>query len=906
MTERDSRRTCGVGGSGPFLPSMLVAALAAACSAASLSAQSSSEPASVPGGAVPSARAVPLQGPIELDGRLDEEAWSAAVPITEFTQNDPQEGAPVSEPTEVRVLYDDESLYIGARLHDSHPVSTRLGRRDGRISGSDWFSVSVDSYRDFRTAYYFRVNPSGVRSDGVLSGGGRPDSSWDPVWQSAVAITDSGWTVEMRIPFSQLRFRPADEHVWGMQIRREISRRQEQAVFSFTPKSESGGIARFGTLTGLRGIRPGSRMEVIPYLVGRASQVEVPRSDEVDFQNPFRSSSEFGARVGGDLKYRLTSNLTLDATVNPDFGQVEADPAEVNLSAFESRFGERRPFFVEGSDIFSFGGGGWGGVNLFYSRRIGQSPQVGRISDAVYADVPDASTILGAAKLTGRTPGGWSIGVLEAVTQREVAPYVDATGGRGTAVVEPLSNFLVARARREARQGQTLYGGIFTAVNRSMGEERIRSALRSDAYSAGVDFRHEWANRSWSLEGYLVGSHVRGESGVMLDAQLSPARYYQRPDALYLVLDSTATSLSGYAARIQLGKPAGEHWRGSVSASASSPGFEVNDLGYYYNSDRVLLDTDISYVENQPGRVFRNWRVSGGPGVLWNYGGDFLRGSSTFRAAGELLSYWNIEASVQHAVGSYDDRLTRGGPLARSPAETGGSLQIRSDGRRAVTGDAQVEYERNSAGGWEASIRGGIGLKPAPNWSLSLDPRYARSYSVAQYVGTVADPLATDTYGRRFLFSGLEQTTLSLRTRLDVVFSPDLTLEMYVEPFLASGDYDRVKELASPRTFDFDVYGEDAGTIRREGDVYRIDPDGDGPAASFTVRDRDFRRGSLNGNAVLRWEWRPGSTLFLVWQQARSVRNPVGSFHVADGFQDLWAERPDNVFLIKMSYWFSR
>jgi hypothetical protein len=364
--------------------------------------------------------------------------------------------------------------------------------------------------------------------------------------------------------------------------------------------------------------------------------------------------------------------------------------------------------------------------------------------------------------------------------------------------------------------------------------------------------------------------------------------------------------LGGYAGRVQLSKQSGEHWRGNVTAAASSPGFEVNDLGYYYDSDRLFLDTDISYVENTPGRVLRSWRLSGGPGAQWNYGGDFLRGSSSLRWWAQLLSYWNVEASLRQSLSSYDDRLTRGGPLARSPAETSASFEIRSDDRRAVTGQVEAEYERDAAGGWSASMELGLGLKPAPSWTASIDPEYSREYSVAQYVGTVADPTATHTYGSRFLFAGLSRTTLSVRTRLNVVFSPELTLEMYVEPFLASGDYDGIKELAAPSTLDFHTYGEDVGTVDREDGQYRIDPDGPGPAAAFAVRDRDFRRGSLNGNAVLRWEWRPGSTLFLVWQQARSVHQPVGSFRVGPGMQDLWAERPDNVLLVKMSYWFSR
>lgn len=853
----------------------------------------------------PTAAAVRTSERLQVDGVLDEASWSSAEPITRFTQVDPEEGAPVSEPTTVYLLYDDEALYVGARLDDSRPVSTRLGRRDDYISSSDWFSVSLDSYRDYRTAYLLMVNPSGVRTDATLTDRG-PDGSWDPVWEAETTVTDSGWTVEMRIPFSQLRFRPMADQVWGIQIEREIARRQEEAVFSFTPKRERGGIARYGSLRGLRGLRPGDQLEIVPYVVGRAAHGEVESSPDVAFDNPFREESELQTRAGMDLKYRITSNLTLDATVNPDFGQVEADPAEVNLSAFESRFGERRPFFVEGSDIFSFGGGGWGAVNLFYSRRIGGAPQVTGIDGAVYSDVPDNSTILGAAKLTGKTAGGWSIGIMEALTQQEEARFVTADGEIGRVVVEPLSNHVVARARRETREGRSLFGGIFTAVNRRIGDDRVRDAVRSGAYTAGVDFRNEWLDRTWVADGYLIGSHVRGSDRVILDAQMSPARYYQRPDAGHLTIDPTATSLDGYAGRMQLSKQAGEHWRGNVAGTVTSPGFEVNDLGYHYNADRIFIDTELRYVENRPGRLVRSWNVGGGPGVQWNYGGDFVLGSSSLRYRAELMSYWSVQASVRQSIGAYDDRLTRGGPLAWKPALRNYSLGVESDRRKAVSGRLETSYHHDTGGGWSRSLGLGLAIRPAPNWSMSFDPEYSRRYSAAQYVGVTDDPVAAATYGRRYLFAGLSQTTVSMATRLNFVFTPELTLEMFVEPFLASGDYGEVMELSEPGTFDFLTYGRDVGSVQAGDGEYLVDPDADGPAQPFSVRDRDFRRGSLNGNAVLRWEWRPGSTLFLVWQQARAARNSDGDFAFGPGFRDLWSERPNNVLLLKMSYWFSR
>ena len=429
----------------------------------------------------PGALAVRISTGIEIDGRLDEIAWSEAPPITGFTQNDPFESQPVSEPTEVRFLYDDNALYIGGRLYDSGPVTTRLARRDAIVADSDFLIVVIDSYHDHQTAYHFATNPSGMKRDIAVSGAGRAyggfgrgggGSAWDPVWDVATSITDEGWFVEMRIPFSQLRFSPEDTQIWGVQIERAINRKKERAVFSFTPKLEATGIARYGHLTGIRGVGAGRKLELLPYVGMRAEYVDQAPSSQVAFGNPFRSGSDYFGRAGLDLKYRLGSNLTLDATVNPDFGQVEVDPAVINLTAFETRFAERRPFFIEGAEIFQFARGGPGGTTgrspqVMYSRRIGRRPQ-GRVSSsAVFSDAPTATTILGAAKITGKVWSNWSVGLLEAFTGREYAPYVDDLSIPGESLVEPPTNYLGGRLRRDLRSGQTQIGMMATAVNRA-------------------------------------------------------------------------------------------------------------------------------------------------------------------------------------------------------------------------------------------------------------------------------------------------------------------------------------------------------------------------------------------------------------------------------------------------------
>ncbi|HUE97220.1 MAG TPA: DUF5916 domain-containing protein, partial [Longimicrobiaceae bacterium] len=552
----------------------------------------------------PRASAVRADQPISIDGRLTEAVWASAPAITGFTQLDPVEGAPGTQRTEVRIAYDDNAIYIGAMLHDTGEIRTQLARRDGSMSESDVFEVVFDSYHDHQTAYRFATNPSGMKRDALVIGNGS-DSSWDPVWDVATQQSAEGWSVEMRIPFSQLRFSREAEQTWGLQVERTIRRNQESMQFSFTPKLERGGVQRYGHLEGIRDIRPGRRLELLPYATARAEYIHQTRPDGVLFE-PLRSDSEAFAGAGLDLKYRLSSNATLDATVNPDFGQVEVDPAVINLTAFETRFQERRPFFIEGAEIFRFGEGGPTGstgrpAEVLYSRRIGRAPQGGAPSNAIYRDEPSATTILGAAKLTGKLGGGWSVGFLEAVTGRETAAYLDPQGARSEAVVEPASNYLVARVRRDVRGGATRFGGIFTALNRDLPAGPLGQRLHSAAYTGGVDLIHEWDNRSWRLSGSLSPSLVLGDPAVIARTQQTSSRYFQRPDARHLELDPTATRLSGYYAMAELNKLAG-NWTGRLGLGATSPGYEVNDVGFQSYADRLIVDTHLQYNQTRPGR----------------------------------------------------------------------------------------------------------------------------------------------------------------------------------------------------------------------------------------------------------------------------------------------------------------
>lgn len=534
-----------------------------------------------------------------VDGLLDDPEWESIPVITGFTQVLPVDGGEPTERTEVRVTYDSEALYVVARLFDSEPgaIARRLGRRDSETS-SDLFTVSLDSYHDHRTAFEFTVNAAGVRSDALaandFSGG---DASWDPVWSAAVSVDSLGWVAEMKIPFSQLRFSRDPEQTWGVNFTRQIFRKNETVRWMWARNTEQGYASLFGHLAGLQDVPQPRRLELLPYSFASADF-----DGSADRASPFNDGSVTLGGYGLDLKYGITSNLSLDATVNPDFGQVEADPAVVNLTDFETYFEEHRPFFVEGANLFRFGGGGRAfAPELFYSRRIGRAPSVPASEAGGYVDNPAATSILGAAKVSGKL-GAWSLGFTDATTAAEDARIQAADGTRGTRPVEPRANYGVASLRRDFRGGNTGVGVLATAVNRDLGGPTF-TGLRREAYTGGVDFFHRFGTRQWTVSGNFSGSRVAGDPEAMIAAQRSSARYYQRPDQDYAKLDPEATSLSGWSSALSFSKEAGS-FRIGTDLYATSPGFEINDAGFGSEADDIFHGIWLGRRWLDPGKVF--------------------------------------------------------------------------------------------------------------------------------------------------------------------------------------------------------------------------------------------------------------------------------------------------------------
>lgn len=847
-----------------------------------------------------------LTEPVVTDGRLSEAVWQRPG-YEDFVQRDPVEGGRPTERTVLWVAYDNAAIYVAARMYDrgADSLVARLARRDNPIS-ADRFVLYLDPQHDHRTGFYFGINCAGTLYDGVLFNDEWDDASWDGVWEGKAQRDGEGWTMEMRISYSQLRFRKHEHYVWGINALREIARRHELIYLAYQPKSGSGFVSRFANLVNLDGIAPPRRFEALPYLTSRAAFT--PH----DAGNPFNDGSTMTPEAGLDLKTGVGGSLTLDATLNPDFGQVEVDPAVVNLSDVETFFDEKRPFFVEGSRIFEFGMGGsnnfygfnWGGPNFFYSRRIGRPPQ-GDAPDADFVDAPQSTTILGAAKLSGKL-GSFSLGGLSALTSRERATMQTGTN-RWKEVVEPLTYYGVHRGLKEFGDGQQGLGFISTTTIRRMDDPTVRDELNSSAHAFGVDgWTFLGKSRTWVLTGWAGGSYVRGTPTRMVELQQNPQHYFQRPDAGYLHVDSSTTSLRGWASRVSLNKQKGD-WILNTAVGAISPSFDVNDLGSMYRTDIVNGHLVVGRRWSDPGRHTRLVRLDMSYFNSFDFGGNSTWKGIWSHAYAQLLNYWETEWSVVYNPQSFNNSRTRGGPLSINPPGWEYDGWVGSDGRRPVVvalGVNHSDYQRGSERWWRIAPE--LSWKPAGNVLISVAPTWEHYRTAAQYVDTFDDPLATATFGHRYVFGDLDQHTVSANIRANYIFSPHLSLEVFVQPLVSTGDFRNYRELKRPRTYSFPTYPASDVAIAGGGDSVTVNPDGAGPASSFTFENPDFNTLSLRGNAILRWGYSPGSTVYLVWTQSRSDTEINGNYNLGASRSALFRLKPHNIFAVKVSYYLSR
>jgi hypothetical protein len=831
-------------------------------------------------------------GAIRVDGRLSEDAWHAIPPLSGFVQREPDEGLPPADGIDVRLAYDAQALYVGARMDSAGPVEAQMGRRDeGGLA--ERFLISLDTYLDRRTASTFGVTAAGVRLDAYHASDDEDadDDGFDPVWEAHVSRDGQGWTAELWIPFSQLRFTDQAQQVWGLNVQRVVPARNEEVYWALVPRTDRRWASLFGELHGISGIRPSRRIELLPYVAGGSRS----RPDR-DPRNPFTAGADGDGRLGLDAKIGIGSNLTFEATVNPDFGQVEADPAEVNLTAFETFFDERRPFFLEGSQMLS------GFVNnYFYSRRIGAPPPGEAPGD--FVDQPSTATILGAAKLTGRLPSGTSLGFLAAVTGEESArTFATSSNTFGRVRVAPRTTFGVARVEQEFGPPGSTIGLMTTLLHRDLqAGDPLASELTRQALSVSSDAVLRLDEGEYEARMFAGASYVGGDAAAIDRLQRSSARYFQRPDATHLEYDPTRTSLFGVKAGGSLERRTGEHWNWLVDTQVETAGFETNDVGRTSSVDQLQSAWRLEYRETVPGRWWRNYSLAVGQEQLWSLAWDretSLVGASAFV---RWANFWETEAEVTYTLRGFDPRLTRGGPLMQTPRGWRVAMEFENNNASRTRWEGAGLYGRDEDGGLTFELGSRLEFRPGSQWAVSLEPRYERLVNAQQYVTTLDGALPA-TFGRRYVFGRIDRSTYSTELRLNYTFKPDLTLDFYGEPFAASGRYLSFGDLTAAATREIRTFGT-GGTdaLRLEDGTLQVIEG----TTSFLVRNRDFNVRSFRSNLVLRWEWRPGSLLYVVWQQDRAHEEMGGSRASVGDMLRSFGTRGTHVFAVKASLWMS-
>ncbi len=836
-----------------------------------------------------------------IDARLDDPAWAKVEWAGDFVQREPNEGKAPTQQTSFKILYDEKNLYVAIRAHDNEPgkIVRRLARRD-TVDG-DWVEIQLDSYYDHLSAFCFMVNAAGVKSDLFLSGDGQvEDPDWNPIWDAETAVDGEGWTAEMRIPLSQLRYAGGAQSSWGVQVNRKFFRSQETSFWQFIPRDASGLVHCFGELRGLDGLRPQRQVELTPYSVGRT------RAFRAEPGNPFATGSRSSLFGGLDGKVGVTSDLTLDFTIYPDFGQVEADPSVVNLTAFETYYEEKRPFFIEGRNIISFdmlgGDGDFSQDNLFYSRRIGRYPQREvEVGQGEYVDMPSSTNIIGAFKLTGKTRSGVSIGVIDAVTAAEYAD-LSFSGLTRQEPVEPATNYLGLRFQKDYHHGDTVVGGIITAVNRNLKGDEL-DFLHSAAYAGGFDINHTWKNRTYSIQFMTAFSLVRGSEEALLRTQLSSLRYFQRPDADYLKLDPARRSLSGHGGTLTFNKSGSGHLSFSTGVTWRSPGFEVNDMGYTRYADAAMQYFWAGYRWWKPFSVFREVQVNFNQWVGLNFGGEriFMGGNVNFW--GRFKNYWQFGLGINRQFPGLSATALRGGPSLRTQGGWNMWGQLSSDTRRKFQYNFMgSSYQGDRGYMSDRSLSVGVTYQASNALTLTLSPQFEVYKPMLQWVTQCArgdEP--------RYIMAALGQKTVGLTVRLNWSLTPELSIQYYGMPYISAGTYSKFKRITDSRAATlegrFHLFGPGEISSDPVEGVYNIDENGDG-LADYSFPNPNFNFFQFRSNLVIRWEYLPGSVLYLVWSQDRTGFDHTGQFAFGDGFRDLFDVHPGNVFLVKFSYCF--
>ena len=841
---------------------------------------------------------------IKIDGFLNETEWKNAVEGKDFIQFEPIEKEKPSQKTKFKILYDENNIYVALMAYDTEPtkIESRMSRRDSWEG--DLAVVQFDSYYDKKTAFIFAVNAAGVRSDAITSNDNvnNDDPTWDPIWTAKTSKTEYGWCAEMKIPLSQLRFSKKDHQIWGLQVGRFLFRNNEWDIWQFVSKEQSGWVSRFGTLEGLTNLKPKRQIEIAPFASVKFEKYEKEEG------NPFADGLDWSYNAGVDGKIGITNDLTLNFAVNPDFGQVEADPSEVNLTAFESFFSEKRPFFVEGSNITDYqltpGGSPWSQDNLFYSRRIGRSPQYyiyDDLSENEYAKVPENTSILGALKLTGKTKNGLSVGIMESFTKSEFAE-IDSLGNRRKELVEPYTNYFSGRLQKDLNEGNTIIGGMVTSVNRFNDAEHL-DFLNKNAYTGGLDFMQYFKDKKYFLSVKGAGSYIDGTSNAISEQQLSSRRYFQRPDADYMVYDSTLTSLSGWGGNFTFGKQSMKGLSYGFNLSIRSPGFELNDVGYLRRANSIFHFVWANYQITEPFSIFRSVSFSTNEWSGWDFGGvsTFFGGNISGHA--QFKNLWSVRINATKERYNIDNSLLRGGPSMRTPGTFNYGFNFGTNSTKKIKAFAGFHdnYGRkNSSRSY--GVYGQISYQPLNVLSLSLSPSYFFNNTELQYVETTE--FSSE---ERYLFAEMNQKTFALTLRINYNITPDFTIQYYGAPFVSAAIYSDYKKITDAKAEHypdrFETFSGNQINYLVDDEMYGIDESG-GENYDYYFGLPDFNYRQFRSNLVLRWEYKPGSLFYFVWSQENTDYISDGALNLGESIKNMFKVSPRDVFLIKFSYRF--
>ena len=842
-----------------------------------------------------------------IDGNITDETWNTVPWDTDFTQLSPTEGNKPTQKTKIKIIYDEKNLYLAVRCYDSEPdkIVKRLSRRDGNVG--DWIEINLDSYHDLRTAFAFTVTAAGVKGEEFASLNGKSwDKSYNPIWFVKTKIDEEGWTAEFKIPFTQIRFTDKEEQIWGMQIQRMDFRLNERTLWQRMPRTVAGWISNMGELHGIKNIKPQKQIEIQPYAVGQTETFEK------EIGNPFATGKRSSANFGLDGKIGITNNLTLDFTVNPDFGQVEADPSAIVLDGFQIFQQEQRPFFVENKNIFDYqvteaqAGGPFTRDNVFYSRRIGRSPQGGTTAGTgEFVKRPGNTSIIGAAKFSGKTRSGLSIGILEAITQEEFAE-IDNNGTRRDEVIEPLTNYFLTRLQKEYNNSNTLIGGIFTAANKNLTDTNITD-IHNAAYTGGVDFKHQWNNRTWYAAGNLVMSKVLGSKEAIYNTQTSLRHNFQRVDATHVNVDPYRTSLTGTGGNVKFGKSGGGKFLFESGVTWRSPELEMNDIGFQRNADDITHYNWMSYKSLKPFSIFRSLQVNYNHYVSWNFEGKHTYLGFNNNANATFNNQWGMGYGMHYAVIDYTDSALRGGPMLRLPKSFEASWYLQSDKRKKFQFKInlrQTTGESNSFTNKSASLS--LSYVPINSFNISLSGSISSNNQELQYVSTEYSGIGNNSIPR-YINANLDQDTFNLSLRLNYTITPELTIQYYGSPFISRGRYNNFKyitnSLASRFTDRFQQYNTNQITYDSASDSYLVDENIDA-TTDFSISNPDFSFIQFQSNLVARWEYIPGSEIFLVWSQGLTRNgNPMDKL-LPSLNDNIFGQTAHNIFLIKATYRF--